>query len=288
GGGSGGGPGNRATPSAAIDTRAFLLASADTAAKQPTAHGNCWYQRTRAYQEAGAIPPSKAKPDMKPLPYRARTAASGEDWVCGLPGKSDVRLRSRGPLDIRVTFPTKKDEAAWRTAGSPALDVNGGTTATKPFTTTYEKSSHMVNPVIGSHEIVWKSVPNLPATKSGLDSYLRDLWRQDRKGGAHGYTAPASYCQYVFVAAWDLFMAPTSSGTRSSLYRILADCPSLRATGRVTDSAGRRGVALTSEGVRLVVDPANAQLLEFDQGGGDRLGFEKQGWVTRIGARPTH
>ncbi|WP_026412299.1 hypothetical protein [Actinomadura oligospora] len=284
---SGGSGHHQATPSAAIDTRAFLLASADTAAKQPTTHGTCWYKRTRMSQEVGGPLPSNVKPGARPLPFRASTAASHEDWICGLPGTTDVRLRSRGPLDARATFPTKKDEAAWRAAGSPPLDVNGGTTTTKPFTVTYDKPSHIANPVIGSFEIPWKSVPNLPATKADLNSHLRGLWQQDRKGGAHGYTAPADYCQYVFVAAWDLFMAPTSSGTRSSLYRILADCPSLRATGRVTDSQGRRGVALTSEGVRLVVDPATARLMEFDETGGDRLTFEKQGWVDTIGALPT-
>ncbi|RFU41602.1 hypothetical protein DZF91_11165 [Actinomadura logoneensis] len=289
-GGDGGGHG-RTAPSAAIDTRAFLLASADNAARQPTTHGSCWYSRTRMLQKVGEPLHSKAKPDAKPLPFRASTAASSEDWVCSLPGKTAVRLRSRGPLDVRVTFPTKKDEAAWRAAGSPPLDVNGGTTATKPFSVTYDKPSHIVNPVTGSHEIAWRTVPGLPGTKADLDPFLRGLWVQDRKGGAHGYTAPASYCQYVFVAAWDLFMAPTSSGTRSSLYRILADCPSVRATGHTTDAQGRRGVALTSEGVRLVVDPSSAQLLEYDDSvtdpASDRLLFEKQGWVAALGAFPT-
>ncbi|MFC5185848.1 hypothetical protein [Actinomadura harenae] len=284
---SGAGGHHQAAPDTTIDARAFLLASADTAAKQPTTHGTCWYTRTRMSQDLGGPLPAKAKPKATPLPFRARTAAGHEDWICGLPGVTGLRLRSHGPLDARATFPTKRDESAWRAAGSPPLDVNGGTTATKPFTVTYDKPSHIADPVIGSHEIAWRSVPSLPSTKPALGSYLRELWQQDRKGGAHGYTAPADYCQYVFVAAWDLFMAPTSPGTRSSLFRILADCPSLRATGGVADSQGRRGVALASGGVRLVVSPATAQLLEFDEAGADRLTFEKQGWVGAAGALPT-
>ncbi|MEV5752062.1 hypothetical protein AB0L00_29955 [Actinoallomurus sp. NPDC052308] len=57
----------------------------------------------------------------------------------------------------------------------------------------------------------------------------------------------------------------------------------------------------TSDGaiVRLVVDPATARLLDFEQQPGDRPGtpgahaanlyvaFEHQGWVNTIGAVPT-
>jgi hypothetical protein len=289
----------------AIDTRAFLLASAETVAKRPPTHGTCWYTRTRMWQDLMPLP-AKPGPGV-PVPadkrhrrtFQARTASSTEDWRCSLPGGTGMRFRTHLPLDIQVTFPTKKDEAAWRAAGSPSLDVNGGTTASKPFTTTYDKGSHLVNPVIGSHEIEWKTIAKLAATRSGLESYLRRLWQEDRKGGAHGYTAPADFCQYVFVSAWDLFMAPTTPGTRAALYRILADCPSVHVTGRISDREGRSGVAITAHGtdVRLVVDPATAQLLDYEQlpsstaatkraGGGEYLAFERQGWVNRIGAVP--
>jgi hypothetical protein len=287
-------------PSPAIDTRAFLLASADTVAKQPATHGTCWYSRTRMWQD---IMPTKAGPRV-PTPkagaartFQARTASSTEDWKCTLPGGTGMRFRTHLPLDVRVTFPTAKDRAAWRASGSPPLDVNGGTTATRPFTTTYDKGSHLVNPLIGSHEIEWKTIAGLPATRSGLEKYLRRLWQEDRKGGAHGYTAP-DFGLYVFVSAWDLFMAPTTPGTRAALYRVLADCPSVHVTGRINDREGRAGVVITAQGadVRLVVDPATAQLLDFEElhrdrpdartGGSDYLAFERQGWVDRIGAVP--
>ncbi|MFC4908901.1 hypothetical protein [Actinomadura gamaensis] len=273
---------------AALDARTVLLASADTAAKQPTTHGTCWYSRTRSFEEYRPLTAaeSRAKPDFKPLPYRASVASSSDHWICADPGAKKLRMQSRLPLDIRVTFPSKKDEAAYRKAGSPPLDVNGGTTATKPFTARYGDTSHEVNPLIGSHEIEWRAVPNLPATRQQLDSYLRKLWQQDRRGGAHGYTAPADYCRYVFVTAWDLFMAPTSAGTRSSLYRIMAGCPSIRATGRVTDALGRPGVGLKVGDVRLVVDPATAQLLDFQENASTHTAYEKQGWVDAIGALP--
>jgi hypothetical protein len=242
--------------------------------------------------------PGLPTPMGKRRTFQARTASSTEYWKCTLPGGTGMRFRSHLPLDIQVTFPTKKDEAAWRAAGSPPLDVNGGTTASKPFTTTYDQGSHLVNPDIGSHEIQWKTIAKLPATKSGLESYLRRLWQEDRKGGANGYRAPADFCQYVFVSAWDLFMAPTTPGTRAALYRILADCPSVHVTGRISDWEGRSGVAITAQGtdVRLVVDPATAQLLDFEQlasstaatktAVSEYLAFERQGWVNRIGTVP--
>ncbi|MQY07181.1 hypothetical protein [Actinomadura macrotermitis] len=297
-----------------IDTRTFLLSSAETAAKQPATHGTCWYSRTRMWQD---LMPFKAGPGL-PTPagkrrtFQAQTASSAENWVCTRSGGTGMRFRMHGPLDITATFPTKKDEAAWKAAGSPPLDINGGTTASKPATITYDKptgkeykykASHLVNPSIGSHEIEWTTIATLPATKSGLEGYLRKLWQQDRKGGANGYVAPADFGRYVFVSAWDLFMAPTTPGTRAALYRILADSPSVHVTGQIKDRLGRTGMAVTAQGVdgvRLVVDPATARFLAFEQlssdpdpqtGRGPQVGdyyaFERQGWVNKIGAVPT-
>lgn len=293
GGGQGGHEGGTGGQEA-LNTRTFLLASAETAAKQPADHGVCWYTRTRMSDDLMPFKPGPGVPTPmgERQTFQARTASSFEEWKCTLPGGSGMRFRSHGPLDVRADFPTKKDEAAWRAAGSPALPVNGGTTDSKPSTTTYDKGSHLVNPVIGSHEIEWKSIAKLPATKNGLEDHLRKLWRQDRKGGANGYTAPADFCEYVFVSAWDLFMVPTTPGTRAALYRVLADCPSLHATGRIKDRMGRPGVAIGAGGVRLTVDPATAQLLDFEElpsgpaDGGEYLSFERQGWVDEIGAVP--
>ncbi|MFD0687873.1 CU044_5270 family protein [Actinomadura fibrosa] len=290
---SGGRPKSHDRAAPPPDTRTFLLASAETIAKQPASKGNCWYSRTRMWQDF--LPYKKAHgvpiPKTGPKAYKARTASSTEEWACTLPGGTGMRFRTHLPLDVKVTFPTKKDEAAWRAAGSPPLDVNGGTTATKPFTTTYDKGSHLVNPLIGSHEIEWRTLPKLPATERALETHLRKLWKEDLAGGAHGYRAPADFCQYVFVSAWDLFMSPTTPGTRAALYRILAGCPSVRVTGKVKDREGRPGVAIAAGDVRLVVDPATAQLLVFEQDTGptatEYLAFERQGWVNKLGALPT-
>ncbi len=106
------------------------------------------------------------------------------------------------------------------------------------------------------------------------------------------YTAPADFCQYVFFNAWHLFMTPTTPGTRAASYRVLADCPSLHATGRIKDRMGRSGVAIGAGGARLTVDPATAQILDFERlhggrtGRGEYLAVERQGWVDKIGAVP--
>lgn len=291
-------------PGGVIDARTFLLTSADTAARQPVTHGTCWYSRTRMAQDMTMGAPKGPHRPGAPIPrrpatgpaYRVRTSSGAEDWKCTRPGTTLMRFRTRLPLDIRVTFPTRKDEAAWHAAGSPPLDINGGTTATRPQTVTYEHGSHLVNPDIGSHEIEWKDVPRLPATKDGLEKYLRALWRQDRRNSAFDRTT-ADFGTYVFVSAWDLFMAPTTPGTRAALYRILADTPTIRVIGRYTDREGRTGVAITDRNthVFLVVDQATAQLLDYEQAAGDDPGawgapeyysFERQGWVNRIGVRP--
>ncbi|MFD0857050.1 hypothetical protein ACFQ07_32875, partial [Actinomadura adrarensis] len=281
--------------SAALDTRAFLLSSADTAAKQPATSGTCWYTRMRRWENVMPFKVDRDAPtpisrDARPT-FRATTASTMEDWKCTRPDTTRMRFRTHGPLDVRVTFPTEQDKAAWRAAGSPELVPGDG-----PSTTTYDRGSHLVNPVIGSHEIEWKTIADLPATKHELDRHLRKLWREDLDGGAHGYAAARDFCQYVFVSAWDLFGVPTTPDTRSSLYRILADCPSIRATEGVRDRMGRPGVALTYDGVRLTVDPDTAQLLVFEQlptadGRGrhaatEYVAYERHGWVNKIGAVP--
>ncbi|WP_433182125.1 CU044_5270 family protein [Actinoallomurus sp. CA-150999] len=312
GGHDGGTAGNRTTgPKAAINTRAFLLASAETAAKQPATHGTCWYSRTRMWDDHLApfqkpipgvspvprgsprphVKPSRI-PKVKPQTFQARGASSDESWACTPPGGTGMRFRSRLPLDVQVAFPTKKDEAAWRAAGSPPLNVNGFTTASKPVTTTYNGRSHLVNPDIGRHEIEWKTIPKLPTTKSGLEAYLRKLWREDTRGRT-------DFGKYVFVSAADLLRTPTTPGTRAALYRILADSPSVHVTGRITDRVGRSGVAISAQvndGVapRLIVDPVTAQLLDYElPGTGTRknspdqyIAYERQGWVNEIGALP--
>ncbi|MGI5208121.1 hypothetical protein ACQEU6_41935 [Spirillospora sp. CA-108201] len=294
--GPGDGPG--AGRDGTLDTRTFLLASANTAAKQPATSGACWYKRTRMWQDILPFKPGPGVPTPKgePQKFQARTASSVEDWACAQSG-TGMRLGTNGPLDIKVTFPTGKDEAAWKAAGSPPLEVNDGTTVSQPRMVTYRKGSHLVNPSIGSHEIEWKTIAKLPATDGALESHLRKLWQQDRRGGAHGYTAPADFGEYVFVSAWDLFMAPTTPGTRAALYRILARTPSVRVTGQIKDRLGRPGVAITARGtsVRLVVDRKSAQLLDFEDrssavpgkpAGSEYLAFESQGWVNKIGAVP--
>lgn len=297
GGGGHGGPGGGGQKNT-IDTRKFLLTSADTLAKQAPTHGTCWYTRTRMWHDVMPAKPGRRLGDPAHTgehpAFQARTASSTEDWKCTLPGGTGMRFRTRSPLDIRVTFPTAKDKAAWRAAGSPPLRVNGGTTAVKPHTVTYDRGSHLVNPDIGSHEIEWRTLAKLPATKHGLERHLRKLWQEDRRGGANGYVAPADFGEYVFVTAWDLFMAPTTPGTRAALYRILADYPSVHATGRAKDREGRTGVTITAHGtdVQLVVDPATAQLLDFvvpghpGEGTPEYLAFERQGWVHKIGTVP--
>ncbi|GAA4591734.1 hypothetical protein GCM10023194_51780 [Planotetraspora phitsanulokensis] len=294
--------------SEAIDSRAFLLASAETAARQPATHGTCWYTRTRVWVDFMPFKPGPGVPTPADKRFRwtfqARTASSIEEWQCTLPGGTGMRFRAHGPLDIELTFPTKKDKAAWRAAGSRPLGVNGGTTASKPITTTYDRDSHLVNPQIGSHEIEWKTIPKLPATRNGLEAYLRKLWQEDVKNRVGGCAASTDFGEYVYFSAWGLFMAPTTPGTRAALYQILADSPSVKVTGQITDRQGRTGMAISAycatDGTtsRLVVDPATAQILDKEvlPGGppgtpaehstGDYVSLERQGWVNRIGAVP--
>ena len=200
---SGGRPGTRdggvTGRNGATNTRAFLLASAETVAKQPATHGTCWYHRTRMWMDTMPVwhgphsPVPVGKSHARTFP--ARIASSTELRACTLPGGTGMRFRGHGPLDIKVTFPTKKDRAAWWAAGSPPLRTYSGTTASRPSTVTYDRGSHLVNPDIGGHEIEWKAIAKLPATRSDLERYLRKLWQEDRKLG--GNVAPPDFGLYA-------------------------------------------------------------------------------------------
>jgi hypothetical protein len=265
----------------ALDTRRFLLVSAEIAAQQPATDGSCWYSRIRTWQDLGADA------------FHARTASSTESWNCALPGGADLRIRTRGPLDIQVTFPTRADEAAWRAAGSPALALREGTTRSEPSTNTVDVDFHSVNGprplllVIGSHHIDWQKITQLPTAESDLESFLRGLWQEDRARGTNNPPIPADFCQYAFQSAWSMYRTPTTPGTRAALYRLLAGCPSVHVVGNVTDRMGRSGVVIADHDLQLVVDEATAALLDVEEHPGQYLALERQGWVNGIDQLPT-
>jgi hypothetical protein len=83
----------------AIDTRTFLLASADTVARQPATHGTCWYSRTRTWYSIRSVTVKPGKPGSLASgadhTHQAQAAHSAENWSCTRPGTTLMRFTGK-------------------------------------------------------------------------------------------------------------------------------------------------------------------------------------------------
>jgi len=299
-------------PPRALDARSFLLASADVSEKAPaTAHGNYWYTRIQRVDRArqpsrrpGAGPGSSANggPRSGPyFPFRAYVSITWENWDPYRQGQPS-RMVDR---DIKATFATPADKAAWQRAGSPSLSDM------KPFSTDSRYDEPFLE--LGPKGTKMADLPKLPVTPAGLKKLVRadreQRLRQLRK--AHAGSQELSYREDVYQAAVGIITAPTTPKVRAAAYRMLAGQRGIRSLGEVRDGLGRRGVALavrldrrTSTGNQkgeehLIIDPASARVLakEFHPIGADgkaeSLPSEStlmigDGWTDRIGVPARH
>ncbi|MFI6178661.1 hypothetical protein ACIA8R_24220 [Nonomuraea sp. NPDC051191] len=265
----------------ALDARSVLLAAAESAVGHgPAAAGRYWHVRARTTQPV-------SHPQAKNPPFSARVTNTQDTWYAARRGAPSRTMTRQDP---KVTFASPEDEARWRRLGSP--DLSGG----KPSSNDYAMQLRFL---IGSHSYTLRQLLALPADKEKLASLLRRLFDEEEPGD--WWPGKPTFTSYVWATAQDLLAGPISPGTRSSLYRLLAEQPAIRSLGEVTDPLGRTGVALTlttpgtGEGAgesRLVVDVATARLLAYElrpPGRSEPLiqtTYEETGWVDRLGERP--
>jgi hypothetical protein len=130
---------------------------------------------------------------------------------------------------------------------------------------------------------MWNSLPGDPASN-------------DSRQAVVGLPHP-TFADYVEGWADAVIGGPATPGTQAAMYRLLAEQPSVTIVRGVTDPLGRTGVAISTDGDYLIIDPRNAQLLASTtqpvhagraiptaRGGVDVI--EAQGWTNRLGARP--
>ncbi|MGW2152186.1 CU044_5270 family protein [Nonomuraea sp. NPDC001699] len=264
----------------ALDARFVLLAAAESAGHGPAAAGRYWHVRARTTQPV-------SHPQAKNPPFSARLTNTQDTWYAARRGAPSRTVTRQDP---KVTFASPEDEARWRRLGSP--DLSGG----KPSSNDYAMQLRFL---IGSHRYTLRQLLALPADKEKLASLLRRLFDEEEPGD--WWPGMPTFTSYVWATAQDLLSGPISPGTRSSLYRVLAEQPAIRSLGEVTDPLGRTGVALalttpgSGEGAgesRLVVDVATARLLAYElrpPGRSEPLiqtTYEETGWVDRLGERP--
>ncbi|MFI6918560.1 CU044_5270 family protein [Nonomuraea spiralis] len=273
-------PASSAGARQALDARSVLLAAAESAGHGPAASGRYWHVRARTTQPV-------RHPQAKNPPFSARLTNTQDTWYAARRGAPSRTVTRQDP---KVTFASPEDEARWRRLGSP--DLSGG----KPSSNDYDMQLRFL---IGTHRYTLRQLLELPADEEKLASLLRRLFDEEKAGD--WWPGKPTFTTYVWATAQDLLSGPISPGTRSSLYRVLAEQPAIRSLGEVTDPLGRTGVALalttpgSGEGAgesRLVVEVATARLLAYElrpPGRSEPLiqtAYEEMGWVDRLGARP--
>jgi hypothetical protein len=162
-------------------------------------------------------------------------------WI-GLDGSGRI-LSSAGA----VTFLTEEDRATWIAAGSPHLcaDVCEGQTNDERF---------------GPGELAIRNFATLPTDPEEL---LELIESRELIGGPDGDWE-------TFSIIGDLLReASPQPRVRAALYQVAAEVPGVELVGRVTDGAGRPGVAVAYKHERtdapseleLIFDPTTAELL---------------------------
>ncbi|GAA3153020.1 CU044_5270 family protein [Nonomuraea roseoviolacea] len=273
-------PGSRS-----LDARSVLLAAAETAAREPAASGHYWYVRERTSAPA-RYQPKRGRP-MREMPFRATLTTTQDTWDARDEGAPSRTVTGQDP---KVTFASADDEAKWRRLGSPTLAPG------KPSVNDHDMDLSFL---IGNHRFPIRKLLTLPTTKDTLESRFRRLY--DAESPSDWSPGKPAFGEYVWSAAQDLLAGPITPGTRSALYRLLAEQPHIRSLGKVTDSLGRTGVGLavkrggTGESAgefRLIVDDGTAELLAYEfRAPGEpepslRTSYEAMGWVGKLGERP--
>ncbi|MGP4025141.1 CU044_5270 family protein [Actinomadura sp. 3N407] len=280
-------PGGTTTVRGPADARTFLLASAKTAERAPAEAGRYWYTRLQTRRltdtKVGVFRGDRPGKRKDRLSFTFQLTTGQESWTARDP---DDRTRTITGIDVRTSFPTKKDEAAWKRAGSEPLVAP-------------EQRKHSVNdydiPIsytIGNVQMSMAKLRKLPVDAAELEAELRRRHKADV--GESGEKYAGSFAEYVFATAHDLLAGPITPGTKAALYRVLAGQDGVRSEGEATDPLGRPGVAVSMSGtdyfdgdyrIKMIIDPGTAELLAY-RSGGLSMAYQEMGWVNELGARP--
>ncbi|MFR9794766.1 CU044_5270 family protein [Streptomyces sp. MS06] len=248
-----------------VDGHLELLGAAEKA-ESSAAEGTYWQTTTRSENVDVAGEEGR---------LFAVRSTSTEEWSVGVrPGTGSLMVSG---LDAVTEPRTAVDRARWRAAGSPgtvrveaatgtgknAIDYPMGTGRPTVMRTNIDDRIYAV----GSHNISYQALRELPSTSDGLRRYLERLHAEDHGAG----TGAAGRSAWMLRQAADLVTMPVKPGVRAAAYRMMADLPGVRVIGHVHDPLGREGVAvefpltyrtpLGTTQQQLVVDPSTGAML---------------------------
>ncbi|GLZ04543.1 hypothetical protein Acsp03_20090 [Actinomadura sp. NBRC 104412] len=189
-----------------LDARTFLLSGAKSIEKAPQTTGKYWHVKTRRCTREGKT-------------YRYVLCVTTESW------KSKTGfIRTVVGLNPKVTFPSAKDKAAWKAAGSPNLVRD------KPAYTEYSGPEWAEWGVNGKGMSL-DQLLQLPTTPEEL----RKVIAKSAEGGTLSSTQVDGF---LWTFAPELLSQPTTPATRAGIYRMLAQIKGVRTVGTATDPEG--------------------------------------------------
>ncbi|WP_326829518.1 hypothetical protein OIE13_03540 [Streptosporangium sp. NBC_01810] len=251
------------TPVVTLDARSFLLAGAETAAREAAPKGRYWFERTRTFEPVGS---------------GAVVAHTDEFWHDGRSG------RSSSNQDVQVTFETASDEAAWKAKGSPSLWPGPKT----------EDFSMVLGIGIGAKTLNLGEEQKLPGDVEGLERWLRSAHREGPfadfafEGARHLLSMPTN----AATRASMLRILAAQPGL--VLKRGVLD-PIGRTGTAVTTANGHRTLVIDESGARLLAfrydgpdekpraGTANSVFIPARKG--FKVAYESSGWVGELGIR---
>ncbi|MET9879433.1 CU044_5270 family protein [Actinacidiphila glaucinigra] len=203
-------------------------------------------------------------------------STSTDEWSVGVrPGAASMEVSG---LDAVTEPRTAADAARWQAAGSPrrvefevSKKSGGGRLVTmmgtgrRPLVMRTNLDDKIY--AVGPDNVTYKDLRALPSTSVELRRYLERLYARDT--GADTGTSDRS--AWMLRQAGNLVTMPVKPAVRAAAYRVMADLPGVRVTGRVTDPLGREGVGvdfpvsypgpLGTVRERLIVDPSTGAML---------------------------
>ncbi|MET8049841.1 hypothetical protein ABZU75_19825 [Streptosporangium sp. NPDC005286] len=251
------------TPVVTLDARSFLLAGAETAARETAPKGRYWFDRTRTFEPVGS---------------GAVVAHTDESWSDG----KDGRLSSN--QDVQVTFETDSDEAAWKAKGSPSLWPAPRT----------EDFSMVLGMQIGAKTLTLGKEQKLPGDVEGLERWLRSAHREGSfadfafEGARHLLSMPTS-------AATRASMLRILAAQPGLVLKQGVLDPLGRTGTAVTTANGHHTLVIDESGARLLAflydgpdekpRATDSRTAFIPARKGLKVAYESFGWVNELGAR---
>ena len=278
------------------DARRFLLAAAAQVERLPARTGAWWYEEQRTSEVHTFGVGGKTGPGPA---YTVEVSQVTKSW--------SSRSRSWAVTTVEEPrFPSSRDRAAWRTAGSPSL-LPGAPPDTTPPKPSVNDSHVPPSFLVGGESLTIDQLQRLPSHPDRLAARLRAGVQEQLEiiAGKPGTTGPSAEA-LLFHAAADLLNLPVTPEVRAAAFEVMAGVDGARLLGRVEDPAGRRGTGVgfpESPGAQrvFIVDEATATLMATELVANDPARFEVRapagstilsitwleiGWTDRLGRQP--